>query len=279
MSKNVTGLISWLRQWFDDIYVAKITGKGLSTNDYTTAEKNKLTGIEAQANKTVVDANLSQTSTNPVQNKAIYNNCLLVEDYELDNVSDKIPIKITSQGQYIRGMGFNDGDSIEAVLEEFAGRIAELQTQWDNVYPVGAIYISVNNTNPSTLFGGTWVQLTNTFLYASTTSDSNATTATAGSKDAVVVSHNHTQNAHNHSQNAHSHKLPNSAIVYSASYSGAIPNGTAKKYGTNSDAKLYTDSATASNNATTATNNATGVDGTDKNMPPYMKVYMWKRTA
>lgn len=51
--------------------VDKETGKGLSTNDYTTAEKNKLSGIEAQANKTVVDSSLSTTSTNPVQNKAV----------------------------------------------------------------------------------------------------------------------------------------------------------------------------------------------------------------
>ena len=31
-------------------YVAQISGKGLSTNDYTTAEKNKLSGISANAN-------------------------------------------------------------------------------------------------------------------------------------------------------------------------------------------------------------------------------------
>ena len=51
--------------------VDKETGKGLSTNDYTSAEKNKLAGIEAQANKTVVDDALSSTSTNPLQNKVI----------------------------------------------------------------------------------------------------------------------------------------------------------------------------------------------------------------
>ncbi|MBR1525592.1 MAG: hypothetical protein IJ640_02915 [Prevotella sp.] len=52
-----------------DNKVEKETGKGLSTNDYTTAEKNKLAGIETGANKTTVDTAMSGTSTNPVQNK------------------------------------------------------------------------------------------------------------------------------------------------------------------------------------------------------------------
>ena len=51
--------------------VDKETGKGLSTNDYTTTEKNKLAGIETGANKTTVDSELSATSTNPLQNKTI----------------------------------------------------------------------------------------------------------------------------------------------------------------------------------------------------------------
>lgn len=51
--------------------VDKVTGKGLSTNDYTTADKNKLAGIEAEANKTVVDSAMSDSSTNPLQNKVI----------------------------------------------------------------------------------------------------------------------------------------------------------------------------------------------------------------
>lgn len=51
--------------------VDKVSGKGLSTNDYTTAEKNKLSGIATGANKTVVDSDISTTSTNPVQNKAV----------------------------------------------------------------------------------------------------------------------------------------------------------------------------------------------------------------
>ena len=51
--------------------VDKVTGKGLSTNDYTTAEKDKLAGIAEGANKTIVDGDLSDSSTNPVQNKVV----------------------------------------------------------------------------------------------------------------------------------------------------------------------------------------------------------------
>lgn len=43
--------------------VDKVSGKGLSTNDYTTEEKQKLAGIAAQSNKTTVENVLTSTST------------------------------------------------------------------------------------------------------------------------------------------------------------------------------------------------------------------------
>jgi hypothetical protein len=43
--------------------VDKVNGKGLSTNDYTTAEKNKLAAIEAQANKTTISTSVPATPT------------------------------------------------------------------------------------------------------------------------------------------------------------------------------------------------------------------------
>ena len=54
-----------------DSKVSAQAGKGLSTNDYTTAEKQKLSGIAAGATKTIVDAALSASSENPVQNKSV----------------------------------------------------------------------------------------------------------------------------------------------------------------------------------------------------------------
>jgi hypothetical protein len=43
--------------------VDKVSGKTLSTNDYTTDEKNKLAGIAAQANKTNIVNNLTTSAS------------------------------------------------------------------------------------------------------------------------------------------------------------------------------------------------------------------------
>lgn len=56
----------------DDRYVQKESGKVLSSNDYTTNEKNKLAGIEEKAQKNPpIDTTLSETSKNAVENKVI----------------------------------------------------------------------------------------------------------------------------------------------------------------------------------------------------------------
>lgn len=51
-----------------------------------------------------------------------------------------------------------------------------LKRMFDLIYPVGSVYISVNNTNPAVLFGGTWVQIKDRFLLGAGTTYSNGTT-------------------------------------------------------------------------------------------------------
>ena len=51
----------------DARYVKKEAGKGLSTEDFTTAEKTKLAGLA----NTTVDSSFVTNSTNPVQSKVI----------------------------------------------------------------------------------------------------------------------------------------------------------------------------------------------------------------
>lgn len=56
--------------------VNKEKGKGLSHNDFTDADKKKLDGIAAGANKTIVDNELNSYSSNPVQNQVVYEEML-----------------------------------------------------------------------------------------------------------------------------------------------------------------------------------------------------------
>lgn len=65
--------------------VDKVSGKQLSTEDYTSSEKTKLAGIETGANKTVIDSALSASSTNPVQNKVI-NSALTTKATSTDSI-------------------------------------------------------------------------------------------------------------------------------------------------------------------------------------------------
>lgn len=59
--------------------------------------------------------------------------------------------------------------SIRAVREA-------LDISWDQVYPVGAIYMTVNSDDPSVLFGGTWQKIKDRFLLASGDTYSNGST-------------------------------------------------------------------------------------------------------
>lgn len=153
------------------------------------------------------------------------------------------------------------------------------ETIIDVVYPVGSIYMSVSNTSPQTLFGGTWVKIEDKFLLASGSTYSNGDVG--GSADAVVVTHNHTQNAHNHK--------PYDNTSFVETNATALATGSTKRVATsNASGNFYWQSNQSSEPSikrhtvtanATATNNSSGVDGTGKNMPPYLTVNVWKRTA
>ena len=59
--------------------VDKVSGKGLSSTDFTQAEKTKLANIQVEANKIIVDTSLNPLSTNPVQNAVICANFMTYE--------------------------------------------------------------------------------------------------------------------------------------------------------------------------------------------------------
>lgn len=121
----------------------------------------------------------------------------------------------------------------------------------DIVYPVGSIYMSVNSASPATLFGGTWEQIKDTFLLSA------GDTYTAGTTGGEAT---HTLIANE--MPSHSHTL--------------APGFSAFGAGTGSATNLIRLSG-----GTAVTWNTSSVGGgqAHNNMPPYLVVYVWKRTA
>ena len=139
-----------------------------------------------------------------------------------------------------------------------SGKI-DLSSLWDQIYPVGSIYITANATNPSVLFGGTWEQLKGKFLVGVDSSDTDFETSgkTGGEKTHILKvdempSHNH--------------------FLYGSPYGSAdwVEGGIQRvKYDVNKK--------TASNTYTIGSVLDTGGSKAHNNLPPYMTVYMWKR--
>lgn len=125
----------------------------------------------------------------------------------------------------------------------------------DLIYPVGSIYMSVNSTSPSTLFGGTWEQIKDSFLLASGDTYENGSTG-------GEATHTLTTNE----MPSHSHREANSTVVYNNSSSNRFAtSGSGTKISLATGLDINT--------------NSTGGGQAHNNMPPYLAVNVWKRTA
>lgn len=140
-----------------------------------------------------------------------------------------------------------------------AGPLAKMRgTAVSEAYPVGSIYLSVNNTNPSNLFGGVWQQIKDTFLLAA--GDNYAAGTTGGEATHTLTTNE--MPSHNHYGLS---KYDNDYITnFPVSSTGSFPQA------------LCASPTDTSHKLTTA--NAGGGQA-HNNMPPYLTVYMWQRTA
>ena len=98
-------------------------------------------------------------------------------------------------------------------------------------YPVGSIYWSSNNTNPGTLFGGTWTQIKDRFILAA--GDSYTNGATGGAATVTLSVSNMPSHSHSFTPSgnvsSHSHSFTPSGTVSSHSHS-FTPSGTVSSH-------------------------------------------------
>lgn len=153
------------------------------------------------------------------------------------------------------------------------------------IYPVGSIYLSINSTNPATLFGGTWQQLKDKFLLGA--GDIYSSGTSGGS-----ANHNHTVPGHTHTSPAHNHNIDDCvALINTFNKYVEIKGKTYYWYSEERAVGASYEGSGRSNNwavqtrgdTSTTTPGNTGstelTTNSSSNLPPYMTVYMWKRTA
>lgn len=122
---------------------------------------------------------------------------------------------------------------------------------WELIYPVGAIYISAAATDPKTLFGGTWTRIKDRFLLAA--GDTFAAGKTGGEAEVTLTAD----------------EIPEIKMSYQyTGQSTTIGTDAIRLYDLNGQPNQYT-GPQSSNCGGKAHNN----------MPPYLAVYVWKRTA
>lgn len=150
-------------------------------------------------------------------------------------------------------------------------------------YPVGSIYMSMSATNPAELFGGTWEQIAQgrCLIGAGTGTDSRRESktftagATGGEYNHVLTvgempSHNH--NASSSSTGDHYH------VWYTGPYGSSQNSASANAYGVGADSVSH-NTLSAGSHSHTITIGSNGSGSAHNNLPPYMGLYVWKRTA
>jgi hypothetical protein len=189
------------------------------------------------------------------------------------------------------------GTSITATAAELNhcdGVTSNIQTQFDAlntldeiknaIYPVGCIFTTVNDYADSdavaTAIGGTtWVRFGAGRVpvgYDSTNTNFDTVEETGGSADATLPSHTHTASTDTQGSHQHTQSTGRVGAVAGSPYIIGYLN-TSTAGGFNGTASMTTDAK--GSHSHTVTVDSAGSSGTDKNLQPYVVVYMWKRTA
>ena len=139
----------------------------------------------------------------------------------------------------------------------------------DYIYPVGSIYMSVNNTSPASFLGGTWVALEDRFLIGASANYSGT-----GGSATIDLSHNHTYGFRTrgwYGTLAETFDLWENNSTWKSNETDTPPNNITTRGGTdtgNNSAQYLEQKATTESK----------LSSTQSIMPPYLAVYMWKRT-
>ena len=185
--------------------------------------------------------------------------------------------------------------AIDGTCTKFSNQLTNLQTTILNkVYPVGSIYTSTNNTNPGTLFGGTWIAFGSgkTLVGVSTGETEFNTVEKTGGAKTFNNSHTHTIPGHTHTTGNHTltiAEMPSHTHEYTTGrWIETEPAGKWYIFSDDTHTTLqFTRTTTATggnqphnhgNTGSTALTTDVSQSTTQSLLQPYITVYFFKRT-
>ena len=142
----------------------------------------------------------------------------------------------------------------------------------DLIYPVGSIYISMNSTDPSTLFGGTWEAFGQGRVLIGAGTGNDGSTSLSFSASTTGGEYRHSLSIEE--LPSHNHGLESISGYDDMNFI----NGDGKFHIQNSDTTVGWDSAVYAQYYYGVTYN-TGSGTSHNNIQPYIVTYMWKRVS
>lgn len=114
-------ILNYFKQQLDKLFVKQVSGKGLSTNDYTSAEKEKLSGIASGAQANVIESVKVNGTALSVTSKAV-NVTVPTKTSQLQNDStyvkkSEIPTKVS---EFNNDMSYVTANNIIVMLKDYA---------------------------------------------------------------------------------------------------------------------------------------------------------------
>ncbi len=159
-------------------------------------------------------------------------------------------------------MGAGTMTDYERIKREYDLSLLQKNGLLNRIYPVGSIYMSVNEVSPAVLFGGVWERIENAFLLAASSAHP---TGERGGEERVALTEG--QMPH------HKHYLL--ASVFHSGTDNA--EHQVRTWTTVPDTDLPYALRTAPEDANYGRSSGAGGGQSHNNMPPYLSVCMWVR--
>lgn len=164
-------------------------------------------------------------------------------------------------------------DDLHRMQGTLSARLKALETSGPangllDVYPVGSLYLSVSDVSPSVLFGGTWERIRDSFLLAAGEA---YTAGSTGGEAEHLLGENELPALSGTFRAYDVYNLNNSDAA--DHITGVFSYDESESYGT------ATNMSGGKNDTVRKIHLSIGGSQPHNNLPPYLAVYIWKRTA